>query len=188
MLSPCDIPNGLMLVWMHCYVDLHELVPRLPDHFRVWGMEAPVVCELGEVGKVTLFYIGGVAGLKRSQIAVDRELTLDSWVLSGRIGLIEIINVLHECCSKRLEYDGRVRSDQNCDRPHASSTPRRPGSIHGDIGRKCDSQPPVPCRALHPRHRIKQRLHTPITSIHRSHALNIMIPDLLKQLHQQRFC
>ena len=168
---------------------------RLLHKFAGWGVESHVV----KAVKVSLARLAvGVAvdsllGLTTAVIAVgsieslgvasEGVVAIDVRVLAGKIGLVEIVNVLHVGTTQsRLNNDGGVGANKHSNGTSTTSRTSITLGVEGNITGNDDSVTAVPSGRLNPVDGVEESVGTTIASVDGVNTLEVGV--VAEKLHQ----
>lgn len=104
------------------------------------------------------------------------------------IRFIKIICILNVRGSHLIKYEGCIRSQKYGNCSSASCWSSWTFGVGSHINANNNTQPPVPGFTLKPIDGVEEGVRASITSIHRSHTLDVMIAALREQTHQDGLC
>jgi hypothetical protein len=169
---------------------LDKLASRRVESKVVESVEAGLgrvitVCgAIGAIGQLGLtLAVGAVGGIEGHGVAVERVVTINVGVLAGKVGLVEIVGVLHVGTTQTgLSNDRGVGADQESDSSSTTSGASIALGVESNITGNDDSIATVPSGRLNPVDGVENSVGTTVASVDSVDTLDVGV--VTKQLHK----
>jgi hypothetical protein len=139
---------------------------------------------VGAIGQLGLtLAVGAVGGIEGHGVAVEGVVTVNVGVLAGKVGLVEIVGVLHVGTTQtRLSNDRGVGADQESDSSSTTSGASIALGVESNITGNDDSIATVPSGRLNPVDGVEDSVGTTVASVDSVDTLDVGV--VAKQLHK----
>jgi hypothetical protein len=141
----------------------------------------------GAVGAIGLLgltlAVGAVGGIESLAVAVDGVVAINVWVLAGKVGLVEIVGVLHIGTTQTgLGNNRGVGADQESDGTGTTSGASIALGVESDITGNDNGIATVPSRRLNPVDGVENSVGTTVAGVDGVDTLDVGV--VAKELHK----
>lgn len=129
--------------------------------------------------------VGLVGGVQSLAVAVDGVVAVNVRVLAGKVGLVEVVGVLHVRSTQTgLSNDGGVRADQHGNAASATGGTRVALGVKGNVASHNNGIPAVPGGRLDPVDGVEKGVGASVARVDGVNTLDVGV--VAEQLHEDR--